>query len=445
MISPARILLRSLRSGRMREYERLQTAQWLPPDELEARSRERLTALLRRACTQVPYYREFCGQAGLDPARVQAEDLPIFPLLTKKHLMDRQERFLTTGRITPDCLPNSTGGSTGVWFRFFLDRAALDLRTGNAMLGDSWTGWLPGDKQAVLWGHPRESERTRSLKERVIATIVHRSVYLNAYDMDETVLADFARRLRAWQPVMIRGYASALAFLSEYIIHRGTGIAPPKGIISTAETLTDTFRASIENGFGCKVMNRYGSREFSTIAQQCEQVMDLHIFNERIHLEIVRPDGTPCEPGELGEIVVTCLDNRVMPFIRYRTQDVGRSKYGTCACGRGFPLLAAVEGRASELIVGKNGKYYSCLGRRFFGADIAGIEQMQVIQETLEEIEIRIVPDRDWSEESREKLTSRVQDLLGDVDVKISLVDKIPPSPSGKHPFAISKVSPFKI
>ena len=428
----------------MRDFERLRAAQWLPPAEVEAKSREALSALLRWACAQVPYYKDFCGQAGLDPARVRAEDLPVFPLLTKRDLTERQERFLASGRITSECVPDATSGSTGLWFKFFSDRTAQNLRTAHGMLADSWAGWLPGDKQAVLWGNPHESEGARSLRGRMIATIVHRSMYLNTYDMDETVLAEFARRLRRWRPAVIRGYASALAFLSEYLSRNGIDIAPPKGIISAAETLTDAFRASIENYFGCKVLNRYGSRELSGIAQQCDQVAGLHVFSDRVHLEIVRPDGKSCEPEERGEIVVTSFDNRVMPFIRYRTGDLGRSQDGTCACGRGFPLLAAVEGRTSELIVGRNGKYYSCLGRRFFGVDISGIEQMQVIQETLEDIEIRIVPNRDWSEESAVQLRTSVQTLLGDVHLKISLMEKIPSPPSGKYPFSISKVSPFK-
>ena len=331
-----------------------QKAQWLPRTELEAKSREGLTGLLRWACAQVPYYREFCSQAGLDPARVRADDLPVFPLVTKRDLMDRQERFLASGRITPECLPSSTGGSTGVVFKFFLDRRARDPRAANAMLGESWTGWLPGDRQAVLWGHPREGKIARSLRGRVVATYVHRSLHLNTYDMDETVLADFAARLRMWRPVMIRGYASALAFLSEYLTRNGIDIDPPRGIISTAETLTDEYRASIEGCFDCRVMNRYGSQEFAMIAQQCEQVAGLHVFIDRVHLEIVRPDGNPREPGERGEMVITCFDNRAMAFIRYRTGDLARRLEGTCACGRGFPLLAAVEGRTSEVIVGKN-------------------------------------------------------------------------------------------
>jgi phenylacetate-CoA ligase len=433
-----------VRSGAMREYDRLQVAQWLPPAEFEAESRKGLADLLRWACVQVPYYSEFCQEAGLDPTRLEADDLPAFPLMTKRELMDRQERFLASGRVTPDSLATSTGGSSGVVFKFFVDRRARDLRAGNAILGETWAGWRPGDKQAVLWGHPRESERIRSLKNTAMAALVHRSLNLNTFDLDETVVAEFAERLHRWRPAMIRGYASALAYLSGYLTRGGIDIAPPKGIISTAETLTDEYRADIERCFRCKVINRYGSREFANVAQQCEEVAGLHVFNDRVHLEILRPDGEPCAPGERGEIVITSLDNRVMAFIRYRTGDLARGQEGTCACGRGFPLLAAVEGRTSELIVGKNGKYYSCPGPRFYGADIPGIGQMQIIQETLEEIEMRIVPNPDWSEDSRVRLTARMRDLLGDIHVTINLVEKIPPSPSGKYPFTISKVSPFR-
>jgi len=132
-----------------------------------------------------------------------------------------------------------------------------------------------------------------------------------------------------------------------------------------------------------------------------------------------------------------------MPFIRYRTGDLGVLSEEMCPCGRGLPLMASVEGRVSEIIVGPNGKYYSCQSPRLFGADIPGIAQMQVIQETLAEIEIKIVANAQWCNESSRLLTDRMRELLGNVSVVVSIVDAIPPAPSGKYRFTISKVSPF--
>jgi hypothetical protein len=68
---------------------------------------------------------------------------------------------------------------------------------------------------------------------------------------------------------------------------------------------------------------------------------------------------------------------------------------------------------------------------------------MQLIQETIDLIEIKIVPDSLWDDEGRTRLVARMAELLGDTAVKVTLVDNIPPAPSGKYPFTISKVSPF--
>ncbi len=202
------------------------------------------------------------------------------------------------------------------------------MRTANDLRGRTWTGWRLGDKQAVLWGHPRDNKVTHSVRGKLLADFVHRSRNMNAYNMDDGVIADYYRQLRDYRPAMMLGYSSALAFLADYLTRENLELASPRGIISSAETLTDEHRASIEGYFGCPLLNRYGSREFGDVAQQCEEVAGLHVFSDRVHLEILRPDGTTCDPGERGEIVITDLDNKVMPFIRYRTGDLARAASG---------------------------------------------------------------------------------------------------------------------
>ncbi len=262
--------------------------------------------------------------------------------------------------------------------------------------------------------------------------------------MDEPTIRDYIGRLTRLRPRIILGYASSLAFFAEYLDRHGAHAIHPVGIISSAETLDPDRRDVIMRQFRCPVLNRYGSREFATIAQQCELMGGLHIFSSRLHVEVLRPDGTACLPGERGEIVVTDLINDVMPFIRYRTGDIGMLAAEACPCGRGLPLLASVEGRVSEIIVGPNGKYYSCQSPRLFGSDIPGISQMQVIQDSIASLEIRIVPSAAWGEASHRLLVERMRGLLGDVAVRIVLTDAIPPAPSGKYRFTISKVSPFE-
>ena len=439
----SRGLLNIYRPQRLKLFRKLEGNQWLDPDALARLSGTMLEDLLRHACTHVPFYQALARERGLAPARIQAGDLAAFPLVDKALLQDRPERFLDERVDRAELVPNYTGGSSGTPFRFFSDRRSLEERKANDMRGKAWAGWRPGHKQALLWAHPRDNKGAEAWRGKLLAALVHRSRTLNAYNMDEEAILAFRRELTEYRPALLLGFASSLAFLAGYLVEKGLSLPAPRGIVSSAETLTPEHRRLIESCFTCPLLNRYGNREFGAMAQQCRPDGGLHILSDQVHMEVLLPDGSPAAPGQRGEIVITDLLNRAMPFIRYRTGDVAVPGSTPCDCGRGFPLLESLEGRTSELLVGKNGKFYSCLGPRFFGHDIEGIAQMQVIQEDLDRVQLKIVKGEGWSDENEDKFRSRLCNLLGPVRVEFIYLQEIPPAPSGKYPFTISRVSPF--
>lgn len=436
--------LRLMRPDRMSHFADLDRSQWLPAERLAEIQKRKLGEILSDATAKVPFYRQAALDAGLEPGSVRPDDLSNFPLIDKTIMTDRKSDFLAEDTTSADRILNHTGGSTGVWFEFFVDRRSNEIRHAADLRGRTWAGWKIGDRQALLWGHRGDVAQRTTLGGRVRNALFNRSITLNAYNMDDEALESYWREISGFKPLIMIGYASALAFLADHLSRHGRTIPRFRGLISSAETLTELQRETIEGYFDCPLLNRYGSREFGVVAQQCRGDGPLHVGIERVKMEILKPDGTPCAPGERGEIVMTDLDNRAMPFIRYRTGDLATATTDSCSCGRGLPLLSGVEGRVSDLIVGKNGKYYSCQSPRLFGADIPGIAQMQIVQESLDGIEMRIVADGDWNEESRAMLVERMTGLLGDVEVAVTLVDEIPLAPSGKYRFAISSVSPFR-
>lgn len=437
-------ILRSTHPQLCQHLGEMTRTQWWTREQIDSLHRERLARTLRFAVRHVPRYRELAVASGWRPEDVGTEHLASFPFTNKTVMTDEQATFLADIHGPADRIAEATGGSSGVWFQFYYDKRQKEHRRATDFYSRTLAGWRVGDPIALVWGHRGDIAASTNRRAYVAESLLHRRIMLNAYDMDDAALERYVVRLERHRPRIILGYASSLAFLAEYLGRRGRHSVRPVGIISSAETLDDDRRAQIEGEFNCPVLNRYGSREFSNVAQQCEEVGGLHIFSTRIHVEVVRPDGAACAPGERGEIVITDLINDAMPFIRYRTGDIGVWTNDPCPCGRGLPMLAAVEGRVSEIIVGLNGKYYSCQSPRLFGADIPGIGQMQVIQESLHDIEIRIVPDGNWGESSREQLVYRMRELLGAVTVTVTLTDNIPPAPSGKYRFTISKVSPFE-
>ena len=436
-------LLRRTNAELWRQFQLASTNQWLAAADLQALHEQRLAETLRHAVAKVPFYREWAGARGRGSDSLGHADLAAFPLVDKAILTERHASFLADDCPPGDRLTAETGGSSGVWFSFRFDRRTKEVRRAGDFLGRTWAGWRVGEPMALIWGHRGDVKAAATTRSRLANALVHRRTTLNAYDMDDAAIARYVDLLRRERPSVILGYATSLAFVGEHLGRRGITDIRPRGILSSAETLMPEQRELITRQFGCPVLNRYGSREFANIAQQCGELGGLHIFADRIHVEVLRPDGTACEPGERGEIVVTDLVNGAMPFIRYRTGDLGVMATEPCACGRGMPMLASVEGRVSEIICGPNGKYYSCQSPRLFGADIPGIAQMQVIQEAITSIEVRIVPGPGWAESSRAMLVERMRGLLGEIEVTVTAVDSIPPAPSGKYRFTISKVSPF--
>ena len=92
------------------------------------------------------------------------------------------------------------------------------------------------------------------------------------------------------------------------------------------------------------------------MAQSCpDHAALLHVNSERVVLRVVGGDGRDVRPGERGRVVVTALANDVMPFINYDLGDWA-VRGGPCPCGRGFPTLAAIEGRSGEIIETPDGR-----------------------------------------------------------------------------------------
>jgi len=218
--------------------------------------------------------------------------------------------------------------------------------------------------------------------------------------------------------------------------------------MTSAGTLYGLMRETIQRVFRAPVFNRYGSREVGDIACECEAHQGLHVCPVTHYVEILREDGTPARPGEVGEIVVTSLTNYAMPLIRYRIGDMGAWAEKDCSCGRNWPLLKEVTGRVTDSFVSASGtrvhgEYFTHL---LYFRD--WVKKFQFLQESYTRIRLLIVPavppdQAKWIvEQERADLEAKVQLVMGpECSLEIELVSDIPPSPSGKYRYTISKVS----
>ena len=172
---------------------------------------------------------------------------------------------------------------------------------------------------------------------------------------NHTPAAEQLEWLERIRPDYVMSYANSLLSVAEVARRRGGATVQFKAFISAGELLEPATRVTIEEVFGCKVIDVYGSREFGPIAFQCPVGPGYHVCSESLVCELLDKSGRPAKPGQDGRVVVTSLYNFAMPFIRYDLADFAVVSDSRCRCGRGLPTLERVAGRVRHLFVMPDG------------------------------------------------------------------------------------------
>lgn len=173
----------------------------------------------------------------------------------------------------------------------------------------------------------------------------------------ERFFAEFAPSLLTGDPL------SFSEMLRQGIRHR------PKAMVTTAVALSRGLKKRLERAYRCPVIDWYSLTETGPLGYACPKGHGYHQLPHDVHLEALRPDGTPAAAGERGEIAVTGGRNPYLPLLRYRTGDWGRLDYGRCPCGDTMPRLLDLEGRAPVVF------------RRADGSPVNPVDASRVLRE----------------------------------------------------------------
>jgi phenylacetate-CoA ligase len=414
----------------------LERTQWLEPKRLAELQDEKLRRLIRHAYRDVPFHRARMQELGLRPEDIRTTaDLAKLPLLSKSDIREHLYfDILSEHHEKSEMLRVTTSGSTGEPFVCFADRAQLELRWAATLRSQRWTGYAFGDPTVRLWHQTLGLTSSQAARERADALLSNRT-FIPVFELNDESLARALRVIRRASPTLVDGYAEALDLLARFALANPELAPRVPAVMSSAQTLPAASRAAIERAFGCRVFDKYGSREFSGIAYECDAHRGHHVVGEAYIVEILR-DGAPARPGELGEVVITDLTNRSMPFIRYRIGDlaVARDPSERCPCGRGLPLIGDVEGRVQSIVRGANGAY---LPGTFFAHYLReldyAVRRFQVIQREPGELTFRFVKGPRFSNGVLDEILETFRAHLGSATrIDVQSVDRIDLVRTGK-------------
>jgi len=293
-----------------------------------------------------------------------------------------------------------------------------------------WLGIEPGDRRV----HVSAARALTRPRARLNAALLNRELVPARVLEDAQRAEQIVRRLERRRTESIEGVSNGLYALALVAREHGAAIHP-RVCWSGGNHLTDHYRSTIESVFGCSIHERYSAWEAGMIAHQCPEERAWHVVAETIVAEIVRSDGARAAPGELGELVITCLRNRAMPLIRYRIGDLAVAGDGRrCRCGRSLPLLGELVGRSNDLIRRRDGgSVVPTAVSRVMAEAGDSIVEFSVHQTVDGRLRAQVVQRGDGLERAREAVRTGLDDLLGTPGVTVvDRVDNLPAGPGGK-------------
>lgn len=419
--------------------EALERDHWTP-ERWKSWQEERLARLLHRAATKVPYYRRLWGERRARGDQSSWERLENWPILEKEVVRQNPEAFLAEDCNPRDMYPTHTSGTSGTPLRLWQSRKTL--RAWYALCEARWRRWHGvglSDRWAILGGQ-LVVPVSRKKPPYWVRNWGMRQVYLSSYHLSPESVPSYAQAIRRFQPAYLYGYSSALFTLAYECARQGVGDLQFKVVLTNAEPVFEYQRVVIQQAFRSPVRETYGMSEMAAAAGECDHGR-MHWFPDAGVVEVIQPEGDGA-----GDLIATGLVNEDMPLIRYRVGDrVKPAAAGqVCACGRTLPLLERIEGRLDDVIVTPDGRRVGRLDP-VFKADLS-IREAQIVQEELDFVRVRVVPDAEFGARQEEELKQRLRLRLGEgIRVEIERVKEIERTANGKFRAVISRVAEGRV
>jgi phenylacetate-CoA ligase len=257
-------------------------------------------------------------------------------------------------------------------------------------------------------------------------------------DLMPRYLAEIEQRAIAF----LKGYPSSLANLAAFALRAGLVNERIRGILLHSEYVHSRYRQILSRAFpNARILSFYGLSEKCAFAVEVADRPGEYDFDPIYGLtELLDDSDRPITtPGARGRIVSTGLLFNGMPFIRYATGDEGVLVAAASEANGWRMRLSGVTPRyTDEFVVTRSGNLFH-VGVLFMADDeLSAITDLQFEQSEPGELHVRCVLAPGRNPPATRDFIRMVRDRTGgEMNLHVTIVDRIPLSPRGKRPLLI--------
>ncbi len=434
-------------SGLMALLRQYDVSQWWTAEQLMEAQFLQLSKLAEHALRTVPFYGRRLRDVGyVSGMNMTPEIWSRLPILTRDDVRDAEEKLRATSypKTFGETSWANSGGSTGIPVRVLktgmdgvmwqaahlreLEWNGIDFSLEIANLRGAASlmkalsqnpGAIEDSGGLILpdWGHP--------------ATLLRKTGRMGL--LEPTLpLATQAEYLIKRRPGYLIMRPSGLRLILVYFREMGLTLDSLRSVWTMSESVDESLREVCREIFGCPVKSSYSCNETGYIALQCPSGLNYHAVSESVLVEVIDKQGNPSKPGEIGRVLVTPLHNYAMPLLRYQVGD--EAEVGPpCSCGRGLPSLTRIVGRLQDYVTLRSGEKKRVHTGHYRISAIRAVREFQLVQTSLETIELRLVVSRALNEEENKVLEEVMKKSFGGyLKWTIVFVESLPRTSAGK-------------
>ncbi len=321
-------------------------------------------------------------------------------------------------------MPMATGGSTSLPLVVHMTKHHMFSMLFTFFKCWYRMGWRPGERMLIFY--PRNTYNIDDMVK------FNRYSWLTGFryhlfdHIDEATVRGLVDDINRYKPKLLLVFPSPMNMIAHTIRRFDLPLRHHPPLINVSgETFFDCQRKNISEVFSrSKIEDSYGSVELGEIAHESRG--GLEVFADVAYVET--------EPNEAGqpEMIVTNLQTRDFPFIRYRMKDVAEVDFVRDESGHERFLITRIEGKDSNFILCDGGRrFYPSFFNRFVNELNTRVDdtilEVKVFERDQTEIEVQfIVRDATLHDEIRRLAGEFLQREMSDsMQYEIRFVDFI--------------------